>query len=378
MLPEKNQACSNISTSKSKNFSITKQNELVNKFNIMREAVMKFHDERMKKLEEFDIKFKTLVEVYFPARRLLWKIKPDNEFMLKPTYLSSNAESLQHTIIKQRMRKLFFGDFLSFCNEFFETFFYQIQKEEIWGGRFSEEYWQYLFRKLDPSPNFAKQNAINIDFIYDIWGDDISFIFLLYRLEEMVGKHTHNSTNIIREILYLNPNFKFDIKKDQSIREFYYMISIYFSRYGRKDMSREPETFIVEFRRVDKMYYVYNKVAFLTEIVKNYKEYLKIDIEKDFEASKQQEADPRFISYTKNREVLKKCCIKENRNLIDVSCEEHQSIIYEIRLDYFRNIEVDLRNQESYFNDFVVSSIEYFYRKKYKLRKKKYLNNLKK
>ncbi|KAF7685504.1 hypothetical protein CDIK_3747 [Cucumispora dikerogammari] len=366
------QACTNIFSSNPYCFLITKQNKLVSKFNIIREEVIKIHIERLNMLEEFNIKFETLVQEYFPEPRQLWKIKPDDEPMLKTDYLSSNAELLQHMPIKRRMRMLFFGDFLSFSYGFFSTLYSRIEKKEIRGGCLNINYREYLFLKLKASPKFAKQNAINIKFLYDIRDYDISFTFLLQRLEKIVGKRTSNSIYIIREILYLNPNFQIDINRVSDIRNFHYIISYYFSRYGRKDMPREPEKFIAELHRVAENYYEHNGIAVLTEILKSYREYLKIDIKKEFETSKQQEADPRFITYTKNQEDLKKCCINENTNLIDVSCEEHQNIIDEIRLDYSRNINIDLRSKNSYFQIFIVYSIEHYYRNNYKRRVENY------
>ncbi|KAF7692922.1 hypothetical protein CDIK_2390 [Cucumispora dikerogammari] len=354
MLPATVQAFLNIFYKKPKSISITKQNKWVNKFNIMREEVIKFHDERLEKLKEFDIKFKTLVQEYFPEPRLSWEIKSKKEPMLKTDYLSSNPQLLHHITIKRRMRELFFTDFLSFCNDFFSTLLYQVQKKEIYGGCFNRSCIAELFYEKNPSLRFSKKNDININFLYDILDEDISFIFLLRRLEEIVSERTGNSKDIIREILYLNPNFKFDINNDQSIRKFYYETRLYLSDYGLYKKPRDPKKFAGCFHYDNEPTDGFNGFAVLTEIVKNYKEYLKIDIEKEFVASKLQEADPRFITYTKNQAVLKKCCIKENTNLIDVSCEEHQNIVGKMRHEYCLGIGRDFVCENSYFHDLIL------------------------
>ncbi|KAF7686052.1 hypothetical protein CDIK_3199 [Cucumispora dikerogammari] len=371
MFHEIMQTSSNIFSPNTYCFSITKQSRLVHMFNIMREDVIKFHDERIEKLKEFDIKFKTLVQEYFPEPRQLWKIKPDDEPMLKTDYLSSNPQLLQHISIKRRMRELFFKDFLSFYYDLFSKQLYKIQINDF-DGSFNRNWMNVIFGELNASPKFSKKNAINIEFLDNIWNSDLSFSFLLHRLEEIVSERTDNSTDIIREILYLNPNFKFVINNDQNIRNFYYIIRYYISDYGRKKCSRDPKNFVNCLSRANELTGGFNGIALLTEIVKNYKEYLKIDIEKEFKSFNQSETNPRFFTYTKNWELLKKCCIKENTNLIDVSCEEHQKIVDEIRDEYCGVIGIDFIYENSYFHYKVLESIKESYSTEYKPRVIKY------
>ncbi|KAF7692966.1 hypothetical protein CDIK_2346 [Cucumispora dikerogammari] len=275
-------------------------------------------------------------------------------------------DSLEYGSIKLRLRKLFFTDFISFSYEFFLKTRSQVKVYQIEKCCFNKDTIREIFMGLIPTKEFADLNGIDIDFLETIYKQDIDFTFLLNKLEEMVKEHTGLETNTVRKILYLNKDFSFDINDVQAIRDFYHIITYFLSLYGLEKYSRDSEAFSLLFSRNNVPRFRIDCPRVIKELIKNYQDYLIIDVESEFEASNRPETDPRFIKYIENRELLTVCCIRKNTNLISIDCNEHKDIIEEIRKNYCENINCDFKTPNSFFNGFLSVEIGQVFRVYYK------------
>ncbi|KAF7696518.1 hypothetical protein CDIK_1803 [Cucumispora dikerogammari] len=331
-------------------------------FNTLRDRTLEIHNECKQMQNEFDSKFDQIIKEVFPKPRMVWTISEEYIEKLEREDWQLYAQSQEFLGIKNRMRMLFFTSFISFYYSFFSKMNMMITKEEEQGS-YNKFYLHAVFNGLDPSEKYAKFNEINIKFLKKSKSPDITFLYLIKRLEKKVALHTGNLIKNIRKVLYLNHEFKFDTDNDKSIQSFYFLVNHFLNYYNSDYKLINKTEMFCRIPFFDRKIMLNPDAVFKT-LNKHYQEYLKVDIESRYKASHEYINDLRFATYNKYRDVLHKCCLVENKSFLKNSCEKHQEILDSIRLEYYGINPANFFIKTSVFNYRLVR-IEEMYRKLY-------------
>ncbi|KAF7692208.1 hypothetical protein CDIK_2451 [Cucumispora dikerogammari] len=356
----------NISTSVEYDCVETKQEKLLKMFRRIKTKVLEIHNERLKKVKEFDRKFEKLISEYFVQPYEAWIFPAEDIDLFMSTEPKKNSHTLKFFSIQKIMRKLFFSDFIAFFYEFSTKINTMILVENGRGRCFNYQTLTEVFEELDSSQQFAEKNEVNMGFLETVALKDISFIYLLERLEKMIRKRTGNSRDMIRKCLFMNPGFSFDVSENKNIQDFFHVISHFLTYYSPRFSIKEEEVFCYNMSRVI-CYRLLDVREVLKLLIKYYQEYLRINICLEYETCSEPLIDPRFIEYRKCKNDLLSCCIKkgDNENIINVSCEKHQKDINKIRKNYGESILLDFYEENSFFDKEIVFRLEEIYYSEY-------------
>ncbi|KAF7687082.1 hypothetical protein CDIK_3081 [Cucumispora dikerogammari] len=282
--------------------------------------------------KEFNEKLEEIVEGEFPSPPFgLWFLPEEKQNS------ENEPPSLKLIILKEPYRRLFFTDFLSLCKEFFFKIF-------------------SIYRREHPDPSivfntevetYVKQMVGDINSSY-YWGVPISlkafmkkkgFIFKNFfnRFEQLVISKTGRSKKTLRNCLYSNPEYSFDVMEDKNILVFYTAIVYFYMHVDYINFKQDEPIPIID--SSDTKFFHFNEAiqtSLFSVINKHYKKYLEIDIEFEYENSLNSSGNDRFDSFIIYKEVFMQCCYKSDNNLLTVVCEEHKDIIDRIKEDYFR------------------------------------------
>ncbi|KAF7685492.1 hypothetical protein CDIK_3759, partial [Cucumispora dikerogammari] len=258
--------------------------------------------------------------------------------------------------LKEPYRRLFFTDFLSLCKEFFFKIFSIYRREHPYPSIVNTKKVKTCVEQMVGDINSSHNSGVPISLKPFMSFKGFVFKNVYNRFEQLVISKTCSSKKTLRNCLYSNPEYSFDVMEDKNILDFYTAIDYFYMHVVFINFKQDEPIPIIDSR--DTTFLHFNEaiqITLLSVINKHYKKYLEIDIEFEYKNSLKSHDNYRFDSFIQYREVFMQCCYKTDNNLLTVNCENHKAIIERIKKGYFGTYHF----YYYYVEDFIIKRKEY-------------------
>ncbi|KAF7686590.1 hypothetical protein CDIK_3117 [Cucumispora dikerogammari] len=320
-------------------------------FSDYKTTVQKIQKDMEMMVEDFDKKFEKYISVFtITPNKSPFLIKEYN--CMQSTSYDIEVE-LKYLCLRQWLRRLFFGEFILFFNEFNTRVYLSIIKNQKPEKCLNFHSVKKLVYSVYNEPCFSAEKRTAFDFlsIDKSKYKNYNFLFFLKKLEDLVIKHTNNTRENLRKCLYYDRGFSFDVNSDENIMQIYslYMASLSFYI----PFCPEEKTLCLSgsyYYYLDKCFprFKSDKKDLRQKFSEIYSGYINLDIVLEYDNCLQKTEDSRFQLYRKEQKKLNPCCVSKGKNLFKTFCKKHGNLINQM-IEYFFDINL-LMEEYSIFN----------------------------